>query len=338
MSVGCTTHTARVVDRITGQTIAAPDLLDVAWTRVLDDTSQATATLASTDPACCAQLGHIRAWRHRLDIWRGETLTWSGPIISPEWTTASTAVTAVDVLGWLDRRVPHVPRRFTDADLADIAAWLIRDGYAPDDPGHTVRIMAPSRVRGDREYHRDIGQTGDHLRDLADTGLDYTAVAGQILLLPEDWSARVGALSDDDFPDGLEVVEDGAALATRWIVHGADDVRAETGGHHQYYGLLEQAVEETSILDTRSALSAARSRLRASIPVPVWIDSSATTLAPDAPVSVTDLVPGWCLDITTRRTCRELRQSMKIVGVRVQDSAQGEQISVQLLPASAGDL
>ncbi|MGW1711014.1 hypothetical protein ACWCP8_37545 [Streptomyces sp. NPDC002206] len=67
--------------------------------------------------------------------------------------------------------------------------------------------------------------------------------------MPEEHCARVGALTDADFPDGLVIVEDGLALSTRWVIHGKDDVEGEAGGVHPYYGLLERAVEESSVLD-----------------------------------------------------------------------------------------
>lgn len=136
------------------------------------------------------------------------------------------------------------------------------------------------------------------------------------------------------------MAEDGVALGTRWIVHGRDDVKGEAGGRHPYYGLLERVAEETSVLDDASAAAAARSKLRTTSPAPVFIDSSQeTTLSPQAPVDVARLVPGWCLDVTTTSTCRTIAQSLKIVGVRVRESAgtdsSVERVSVQLAPAGA---
>ncbi|MER7109917.1 hypothetical protein [Streptomyces sp. NPDC000229] len=98
----------------------------------------------------------------------------------------------MDVLGWLDRRVPHRTLPHENRDLVDIAAWLIEDGFEPDDPGHIVQILGPTRVLGDQ---KDVGQTGDHLRDLAATGLDYTAVGSRIIPMPEDHCGRVGSLT-----------------------------------------------------------------------------------------------------------------------------------------------
>ncbi|MFI7467401.1 hypothetical protein [Nonomuraea sp. NPDC049646] len=332
MAVGCGVHAAEIFDRDGARVAVAEKLIEVEWTRVLDGVSSARV-FVQPDDDCCERLGRVRSWRHRLVIWRDGEPVWEGPVRRPVWSAAGVEIPALDILSWLDVRVPHETISFRGEDLIDIAAWLIRDGFAPDDPGHQVQIVGPSRILGDRDYTLDVGQTGDHLRDLAATGIDYTAVGRTIVLLPEDHCARVGSLTDADFPDGLNVAEEGGALATRWIIHGHEDVKGTAGGTHPYYGLLERVTDETSVLDDASAAAAARARLRASSPAPVFLDSSQTTLAPDAGVDVPSLVPGWCVDVTTTATCRNIAQSLKILGVRVRETADGESVSVQLAPA-----
>ncbi|MEU3040239.1 hypothetical protein ABZ700_04645 [Streptomyces diastaticus] len=335
MPVGCGRHTARVVDR-NGALVAQADVLtSVEWTRLLDDTSTASVVI-QPERDCCEALSRVRSWRHDLQIFRDGQGVWEGPIVTPTWRLGAVEIQAVDVLGWLDRRVPHDDMVFPDTDLVHVAAALIRDGFAPHDPGHLVQILDESGIRGLRRYERDVGQTGDHLRALAETGLDYTAVGRRILLMGEDHCERVGTLTDADFPAGLEVSEDGASLATRWVLHGAEegDIKGEAGGIDPYYGLLERVSEETSVLDNGSAAAGARSRLRGAFPAPTFIDtSSETTLSPDASVDVPSLVPGYCVDVTTTTTCRTIAQSLKVYGVKVTESGQGESVRVQLVPA-----
>lgn len=315
----------------------AHTLTAVEWTRVLDDTSTARIVV-HPDGDCCELLGQVRSWRHYLNIWRDGSPVWSGPILQVEWSLGKVEIWAGDILAFLDRRVPHQDINFGDADLADIAEWLIADGFAPDDPGHTVDVVGRARVRGGRRYLRDVGQTGDHLRDLAETGLDYTAVGSRIVLLPENHTESVGRLSDADLPEGLVVAEDGTALGTRWIVAGDEDgdVLGTAGGADPYYGLLERYVEQTTITTDAAAGDAAKSRLRSSLPVPVFIDTQAVTISPDAAVEVPLLVPGWCLDITTQVTCRPISQRLKIVGLKVtedggtESTPGGESVQVQV--------
>lgn len=313
------------------------------YSRVLDDVSTAQVVIGVSGANCCTELGNIRSWRHILQIYRGDDFMWAGPITSVDWSFDRVTVNAVDIIGLLDRRVPHQDFSFTDTDLNEIARQLIEDGFAPDDPGHTVTVIGPAGVLGGRDYSENIGQTADHLRDLADTGIDFTAVGANIVLLPEDFCDVVGRLSDEDLPEGVTVTEDGAALATRWIVAGSDESGAvgTAGGPDAYYGLLERYEEQTTIPDQASADMAAAARVRASLPAPVVIDTQNVTLSPTANIDVNALVPGWCLDITTSSTCREITQRLKITGLQIsEDGGDGdtpgqERVLVQVAASGA---
>lgn len=349
MPVGCVSHHYTVTDREGGLVTASGILQSIQYSRVLDDvsTAQAVIGVSGSGDNCCAELGGIRSWRHWLSVYRGGVFIWSGPITSVDWAWDRVTVNASDIIGLLDRRVPHQDFAFTDTDLTEIARQLIEDGFAPDDPGHTVTIVGPAGVTGGREYAVNIGQTADHLRDLADTGMDFTAVGANIVLLPEDHCAVVGRLSDEDLPEGVTVTEDGASLATRWVVAGSEDSGAvgtaqdTTSALGTYYGLLEQYVEQTSITDQSSADQAARAKLNASLPVPTVIDTQNVTLSPTANVDVLALVPGWCLDITTSSTCRTITQRLKITGLQIsEDGGNGdtpgqERVLVQVAASGA---
>lgn len=301
--------------------------------RLLNDASTATVEIVP-DMDCCELLGNVRSWRNWLHIYRNDAYVWGGPILTADWSLGGVEINAADIVAVLNRRTPHASKSFRGTDLTDIATWLIEDAFFPDDPGHTVEVMEQSGVSGAREYTEDIGQTGDHLRNLADTGLDFTAVGSSILLLPDDWSASVGLLTDADLPDGLSVAEDGTALATRWVVYGEEGsgVKGVAGGVHPYYGLIERSVQDSSIKDSESAQAAARSRLNASLPVPVYIDTQEVTLSPDAGIDVARVVPGWCVDLATTTTCRDVSQRMKVTGLHVTADGTGESVKIQLGP------
>jgi hypothetical protein len=344
MPIGCATHTYTITDRDGGTVTGSGLLTDVQYNRVLNDASTAQVVIGVSGPDCCAELGSVRSWRHTLNIYRNDDFMWSGQITNVDWGYDKVTVSATDIIGLLDRRVPHQDFVYTSTDLVDIAEDLIEDGLAPDDPGHTVTKVAQSGVTGGRSYNRNIGQTADHLRDLADTGMDFVAVGNNIVLLPDDFCEVVGRLSDEDLPEGVTVTEDGAALATRWIVAGSEASGSVgvAGGVHPYYGLLEQYVELTSITDQASADAAAAAKLKASLPVPTVIDTQNITLSPTANVDMLSLVPGWCLDITTSITCRDITQRLKITGLQVsEDGGTGdtpgqERILVQVV-AAGGD-
>lgn len=361
-TAGCGSHTAAIYDRGGALLTHADVLTQIEWTRTLNDVS--TARLVIQPGAdCCERLQDVRSWRTKVVIWRDGSPVWEGPIVRVKWSVTEIELQCADIAGWLGVRLPHQTITFGDSDLVDIAAWLIEDAFRPDDPGHKVDIVAPSRVRGRRDYFRDGDSTLEHLKDLAETGLDWTAVGSTIVLLPEDHLVSVGTLTDADLPEGLTVTEDGEALATRWVVFGQDDqasqddddegdppssVKGVAGGRAAYYGLIERAVEENSIKTSADAAAAARSRLRGSKPAPIYIDSDRVTLAPDAAVEVARLVPGWCVDVVTTETCRPIAQRMKIQTVTVTESGQssggdaggtssgGESVQLKLAPTGVG--
>lgn len=327
MPVGCASHTYTITDRDGGQVAASGVLTDVSYNRLLNDASTASVTIGVSGPDCCAELGNIRSWRHQLNIFRGDDFMWAGYIVNVDWSYDQVVVDATDIIGLMDRRVPHQDFTFTDTDLTEIARQLVEDALEPDDPGHSVTIIGTSGVLGGREYAENIGQTADHLRDLADTGIDFTAVGNNVVILPDDFCDVVGRLADEDLPEGLTVSEDGASLATRQIVAGSESSGAVgvAGGTNSYYGLLEVYTEQTSITDQDAAEAAAAARLAASATVPVFIDTQNITLSPTANVEVRQLVPGWCVDITSDSTCRTITQRLKITGLQIsEDGGNGD--------------
>lgn len=318
---GCGTHSAVVLDRSGAVVTTAEVLTEIEWGRALDATSTARA-LIQPDGDCCNRLGRVGSWRNRLVIYRDGKYVWDGPIVDVTWSLGQVEILAEDVSTWLDNRVPHETRSFTNVDLMEIGQWLIADGFAPDDPGHTVQVVGPAGVTGSRSYSAGIGQTGDHLRQLAEAGLDYTVIGSRILLLPETHMASVGRLSDVDLPDGLQVAEDGKSIVTRWVVAGSEEsgVIGSAGGVDPHYGLHERYVEMSEITDQQSADQAAAARERTTSAVPVFIDTQQVTISPLAAVDVPRLVPGWCLDVTSASTCRTVSQRLKITGLRVTET------------------
>lgn len=331
MTLGCANHSYTITDRDGNPIVSSGDLTSVEYNRQLNEVSTATLTIGTGGPDCCGQLGNIRSWRHLVNIFRNGEFAWSGFLVSIEWTADGVEIVAVDIIGLLDRRVPHQDFDFIGTDLTEIARQLIDDALMPDDPGHEVTIVGPSGVLGGRSYDQNVRQVGDHLRDLADTGIDFVAIGSNIIILPDSFCDVVGSLSDLDLPDGLSVAEDGARLATRQIVAGSEESGAlgVAGGINAYYGLLEVYEEQTTITDQAGAEDAARARLASSAVVPVFIDTKQVTLSPDTALTQAQLIPGWCLDVTSAGTCRTVTQRLKITGVQVQEDGGSDTVPGQ---------
>lgn len=338
-AVGCGTHHAAITDR-RGRTVAEAEVLTkVSWSRRLDMFGVGALEIVPS-AGCCGDLGNIRSWHNSMQIWRNGKFVFGGPITGVGWGTDTVQLAGTDVLGWLARRAIHKDQNYRATDLVTIAAGLIEDGYAPDDPGHNVVIKSLAKVNGTRSYYRDASYVLDELVDLADQGLDFTAIGDQIMLMGEDFAPVVGTLTDADFPEGLNITDDGISTATRWIVHGGQ--ATSEGERPAIIGtadsgqlpLVEQIVTESGIRSNSDAVAAARSRLASSWPVPLFVDTSQEkTLSPEAAVDVTQLVPGWAVDVHSNSTCRPISTRMKIQGVKVVETGdEGESVSVQLAP------
>lgn len=334
----CAVHyAARIVDRFGAVVADANVLTTVEWTRILNDTSTARVVV-KPDGDCCEQMGNVRSWGHSLYIYRNGQPVWTGPVLAVDWRFGEVEINAGDISAWLARRVPHQNKTLSNTDISEIARFLIEDGFAPDDPGHSVNVVAPAAVKGGRTYSVNVGQTLDHLMDLADSGIDWTVLGDQFIILPDNWNQSIGNLTDGDMPQGLVVAEDGTSLITRWVVAGGNnhDQVGEAGGLDPFYGLLERYTEQTSVVDPAAATAAAQARLGASNVAPVFIDTQEVTISPDAPISIARLTPGWSLDIATISTCRDISQRLKITGVKVAMTESGvEQVQVQVAISGA---
>jgi len=146
---GCGTHSAVLLDR-NGATVSTAEVLtEIEWSRVLDGTSSGRALIQS-DGDCCNRLGSVGSWRTRWVIFRDGQYVWDGPVTGLTWSLVQVEIVAEDLSVWLGDRVPHRNRTFSNVDLSEIAQWLIDDGFALDDPGHTVQVIGPAGVSGSR--------------------------------------------------------------------------------------------------------------------------------------------------------------------------------------------
>lgn len=340
--LGCASHTASILDRSGAVVCSADVLVEVEWGRLLDETATARAVIVPSRD-CCECVGSLRTWMQRLVIWRGDDHVFDGPLTNVIWSRDSVECQALDASGWLGKRLPHTDMAFNQADLVTIARDLITDALQPSDVGVSPRVVSPSFVFGDRAYTTDIGYVLDHLRDLADTGLEWTAVGSEVFLFGEAFCDVAGSLSDSDFPQGLRIVESGASVATRQVMWFGPEAnrKADAGGVDDSYGLLESLSDAAapqdngaaSVLDQTSADGAVAAMLDASLPAPVFIDTSAGPMSVQANVSVSSLIPGYCLQVSSDATCRSVTAVQKLVEVRVSETAAGEEVRVICAPA-----
>lgn len=333
MQLGCGEHTAIVVDRDSGHKLLQVDQpLLIRWSRIRNKVSDAVVEIRSGE--CCEQLSNVRPWRHELVVYRSGDQVWQGPITSISADPDTAVIEAEDLWAWLDVRYPREDLEL-EGDVADVALDLIREGLLhpdgrSDETGVLSNLMVTrTGVHTSREYEAYRSSVGSSLRSLAGSALNMAFLGRRLVMWGTEPLGRVSILQDKDFLEGLEVVHDGRAAASRVIVLGADGIVATAGGTDPYYGLVERVINDSSITDEGTAESLARLQAGLGMPPPIYISpGSRARLADTAPVRVSDLVPGVVVPLWSEQTCFTVYQDLILDQVTVEQDDRGESVSI----------
>lgn len=342
--LGCNpTYNVLVTERCSESTLLEVEFQTLKWGRVRDGVSEASVTVPY---GCCGKLADVRSWRHELHVIRDGDEVWSGPVVVDVNCRSGVTLVANDYLAWLGRRVIRYARCYdpecggAPATGPVIAEQLVRDALEPDDPcllDYLTRIDGGANQ--EREYKLNSAYTLDALTDLARGGLDFTAIGRRIMLMPEGHVlGRTALLTCDNFLGDVCVSDDGGGAATRAVVTGKAGDTDETvvsgyaGGVDPYYGLIEVLHNDDTIRTAASAAAQAAGLIRNPPPLLVQPPQSAA-LDPNAPVCISELVPGVEVPVSMDCTCRSATQVMQLVKLDVTVDASGEKVSPLLAPA-----
>jgi len=308
------------------------------WSRVLDDTSEAQVSLDGDffDPKT-----PIGSWDNELSIYRDGALVWQGPIqrIDYRRRDSDVVVTARDVTAWLAHRTIHHKLDFTASgqgptDMAHIAEAIVRDAMEPDDPLILPYLtVAKCGHVGERKYEPDSAYAGDELRELARTGIDFTALGRRIVIAGETVQlARLPQLRDEHFISDINVIDDGLQAVTRAVVvgEGVSGTATAEGADK----LLEVLVREDQIKDKMSAEIEAAAIVEVGHPNPLIVEiPEGAQLAADAPLAISDLIPGALVPVANSMTYRPVVTELRLTRLAVDFTAEeGESVKVTLAP------
>lgn len=370
--LGCAqTYTARLHWRggaLPFESSAMDRLTELAWNRTINDVSEASVTVMKGDLSaeCCRALAEAEPWVHELTVYRDGELVWQGPVVRTVARRDSITIAALDVFSWFDHLVNTWMVRYVNATpdsagrrrgpITQIAANHIRLNVTdsrlgePDYPGIMDYLIVrnaglPSiKVEKDGSSNQSIwtAYLGDILRDWTKRGLTWTTVGRSILLRGRPTSAtRAQArLTMEDFTGEIEVTKDGGQAATSAFVttQESQDISKgktlATGKSRSAYGRLDTLVElqEEDATDADME-AAARDALAGRYPVPTSItvpDGSA--LAPTAPITLRQLVPGERVDVLAESFCAPILQGFVITDVDVTWQEDQEKVGVTLTP------
>ncbi|MGW4578269.1 hypothetical protein ACWELP_06200 [Rhodococcus aetherivorans] len=305
-------------------TVPASATRSIQWERRGEMSSNASVEL--TVPAELG--GSLEPWFHRVCVWRGEDLVWRGPVIRSEVTGAKVLLDAVDPSIWLYKRAVAQTRSFLAQDLSIIAAQLVRDTMADNDPDRLAEHMmvAPTGITTSLEVTAGTRYVADELADLADLGLRWQVCAGVLIIGPvADDVEHDQPLGDRDFTAALTVIKDGEATVTDAIVQGNSatgraTVPSELG---KLVSIIRADSADTVTACTRRALETVNRYGRT--PRTLELPQSAR-LTGQAPIPLPMLVPGVRVPVYTERQGLAVSALMRIESVSVVSDGTAEAI------------
>jgi hypothetical protein len=316
----------------------------LGWSRVLDDTSQATV---EADGTCGSPVGTVKPWKNEIALIRDGVQVWVGPVFTPTGNPNGQpdqlSINARDLTAWWDHRLIHEDHDYTDdpTDLAYILQAISDDAMAPDNSPGLFVTPSPCGILGTPQILAVQYQiAGQQIRTLSNSGVDWTCIARDVLcggaVVPT--APITPTFTDEHFINIPTVTPDGSVQANSWIVTGSGngvagativgaagpDVDAALED-----GLLESVASDTTIQDNTTAQSAAQSRLLLT-QAPVTVTGG--ILAATAPFPMSVLVPGATCYLNLTKTTIPVQGQFRLGGIQVNYTAGENQIE-QVIPS-----
>jgi hypothetical protein len=341
----------------------------VRWERVRDDISTATIIVSPEGVMACSDvLREMSVGRHEIVIYRNKERVWEGPITRITWKSSSIEITAHDICHYLTRTIMRsgYDNRYSAENskvgpvTERMRTILVNELQRKEALTPPYRILNYLDVRTNENtvntarlslpYQRTVWEEMDEMA--AKSGLDYTVVGRRLALWDvHDNIGQLPLLSDKDFESELIVTAYGMELCTysgvtdgegRWGAVGTsqDPYYGEVELLHTMYGEgLDAADPENPTQEELDALareltSQAQRNLAGRYPTPTIVRiPDGTGLNPNAPVTITQLVPGVRVPIRATLLSLTLEQEQKLDRLAVEQTAGGETVSVTLSPA-----
>ncbi len=373
MANGCIEgHAVVLMDRGAKRRIGeVTKIAKVEWSRKTSAKSLATITISARN--CGGQmdlLNRMIPMRSEIVVYRGDRRSWEGIVIDVGWFVNRVEITVADVTHYLFGRAlskqwPSAANaRMTDR-VSAILGYELATTYSVPKNGGTLtvpgweQINPPANVLPHvlvrpsttllttAQTERFQMTVGAHMDDLAGSGLDYTAI-GRTLYY---WDSaqeigRTRALTEADFSGELKVYDSGLDLAV--IAHNSTDSGEEgvepyvgsAGEVHPIYGpwtsigTAENETGEDDVPNQAALNSQAERDLvgRNVVPQQIVMPEGSQLLLSDT-LSIDALVPGVTMPVRATMNLREVQQDMRLQEMTVSETAEGETISVTLLPA-----
>lgn len=363
------------------------NLSKVTYSRERSQITGASVTLSAR--SCAGQrdfILQIAAMRHELVIYRGAERVWEGPILEVRWFRNRVEIVAHDVLEYPNRTPltqdwPNEDgggQRYMTERVRDILTHELTTPYLADvGIGGVPEVISiprwetidpPTNLLPHLDVRSSVGPSGiltrsstlafemtvvEHLRNLAEGGLDFAAVGRRIIV----WDSamplgQIRTVTDADFYGELQVIASGSEHAAVAHISATRDEEEDpsnpappsvgnAGAPDPFYGVWTRLVSLSSEEgnDTPSQMelnTQARRQLVGRNPVPTEIivpDGGGVRLSDGLRMS--DLIPGVLIPVRATMNLRPVAQMQTLDKVTVTETPGVESVQLTLSPAGA---
>lgn len=311
-------------------------LEQIAYSRVLDAPSSASVQLATTGEDCCGQLGVVDHWNTDMIVSVDREVLWRGPVRKVTYRRDVVSVEAIDMLGWLQRRVVPEDLDFVTVDVSQIFEGIWNSAVVSADPPYASLELYTSGVAESRKIEAASNRFAwSIVQEMLDAGLDVTTFGSRIVVgLP---AYRPFAMTDADVQGNIEVVKDGDEFANRAISMAARDIvgiypagpRAGSNG----YPLVETVLSDSQLQDQQSAENAAKSRYEFSaMGVRRVRADGGLVLLPSAKLDFRRTLAGQFITFSATQTCYPATETMRLGRLDVLVEQGRETATIDLQP------
>lgn len=347
--LGCDGYSARVVTRgLLAVVWEEIPFTSLQWERVLDDTSTAQVVVDGVDPGCAAKLAlaKVVTFQHELAIYRGTNLAWVGPVTKRKAKGTRGTLEGRDRSAWWDRRFVHASYNIS-GDLATIFLTYFNDAMGADQVVGFTCTASATGVTGQRIIDfLDHKNAGPEMREVAKIGIDWT-INGPVCVaggrtIP---TSQLPVITDEHLRSDPDVEDDGMVKVNRQVITGQQPQDPVTGQfvagarvfgeavdatRRTRDGLIEMNTQDDKAIDAQSCASGAASTL-ALVGDGAAIVSS-LELGPNAPMTISQLVPGALIDIELTRPAIAVSGIYRIQKVAVIVDTSGERVTLDVQP------
>lgn len=262
---------------------------EVAWGREAREVSRCEFVVVNS--AAPQLIENVRPWYHEVSVWDAGTQVWKGPIQRIEIEEATTKIICRDLSTYMWRTRVPITRTWSDLDPSEIAAPLWEAMLEL----HKIKAapIVLANVTGETFTYSAVADSkklNQVMDDLTKLGLHWTVVAGTPILGPPPTNP-IATLGACDFLVALQIIRDGTGTYNDVRLRGknfSQTAMVDLAGLH-----LQELVSLDDVFGVSNIQKAAQEYVKETGTIrDVLVVPGQASLHPDAPVKLSDLVPG----------------------------------------------